>query len=70
MDLGKALVGRVSRMGRRVRDGKVQEQRATFVQSQGMANDANMIIITNHKGERVRMDTDGFNSIPEEPHPI
>jgi len=57
-------------LGRRVRDGKVQEQRATFIQSQGMANEANMIIITNHKGERVGVDADSFNSIPEGPYLI
>jgi hypothetical protein len=71
MDLGKTLIGGVSSMGtlgRRVtRDGKVQEQRATFIQSQGMANKAHVIIITNHKGERVGMDTDSLNGIPEEP---
>lgn len=57
-------------MGRRVGYGKVQEQRAVFVQSQSMANEANVIIITNHKGGRDGMDADSFNSIPEESHPI
>ena len=73
MDLRKTLVGGDSSMGtlgRRIRDGKVKEQRATFIQSQGMANEANVIIITNHEGERVGVDAHSFNSIPEEPHPI
>ena len=73
MDLGKFSVSRASSMGnlgRRVREGKVKEQRATFIQSQGMANKAHVIIITNHKGERVGMDADSFNGIPEEPRPI
>ena len=73
MDLGKAPVDRGSSMGtsgRRVRDRKVQEQRATFIQSQGMANEAHVIIITNHKGKRVGVNTDSFHGIPEEPRPM
>lgn len=65
--VGETVVGKASNMGS-IRDGKVQEQWATFVQSQGMANKANMIVITNHKGEGVGMDADSFDSIPEELH--